>query len=83
MAKESTAAPKVHGSRLKAAARYLAKMERGERIMRDACGRLQWSSGKPLAPKTVEYLLDQGKIRPLDTDLFGDPARGQTLGLAT
>jgi hypothetical protein len=75
--------PKVPAARLKAAARYMARLRGGEKIMRDACGRLQWASGKPLAPRTVEYLLEQRQICEIDTDLFGDPRHGQTLGLAS
>lgn len=67
---------------LKTAARYLARMRAGERIMRDANGRLQWASGKPVGATTVGYMLEQGDIEELDTDLFGDRKRGQTIGLA-
>ena len=66
---------------LRTAQRYLARMNRGERILRDANGRLQWASGKPVGRKTVLHMLDAGQIRELDTDLFGDPSRGQTLGV--
>lgn len=74
-------APKISKSILKAADRYLAKMRRGEKIMRDANGRLQWASGKPVGAKTVQHMLSEGQIRELDTDLFGDRSRGQTIGL--
>lgn len=72
---------KVSATLLKAAARYLARLKRGERIMRDAQGRLNWSDGRSVGRKTVSYMLDSGQLRQLDTDLFGDPARGQTLGI--
>lgn len=65
---------------LKTADRYLSRMNRGERILRDSCGRVQWADGKPVGGKTLQYLLDQGLARELDTDLFGDPHRGQTIG---
>jgi hypothetical protein len=55
-------------------------MAKGERIMRDANGRLQWASGKPVGGKTISYLMEMGLVIQLDTDLFGDPSRGQTLG---
>ncbi len=66
---------------LKTAALYLARLRAGEFIMRDANGRLQWASGKPVGPKTVHHMLSAGEIKELDTDLFGDRARGQTIGL--
>lgn len=78
---DTTEAPKVSKTLLKTADRYLARMRRGERIMRDSRGTLQWVSGKPVGAKTVSYMMDQGVIRPLDTDLFGDASRGQTIGL--
>lgn len=49
--------------------------------MRDANGRLQWASGKPVGNKTVNHMLETGQLRELDTDLFGDRSRGQTLGV--
>ena len=66
---------------LKTMSKYLARLRAGERIMRDANGRLQWASGKPLGERTVRHMLNEGVIAPLDTDLFGDPTRGQTIGL--
>lgn len=64
----------------KTAARYLQRIRAGELIMRDACGRMQWASGKPVGRKTVQHMLETGQIHQLDTDLFGDFARGQTVG---
>jgi hypothetical protein len=72
---------KVTKSTLRTAARYLARLRTGERIMRDANGRLQWASGRPVGAKTVRHMLNAGEIAELDTDLFGDPSRGQTLGI--
>lgn len=65
---------------LKAAARYQARLRTGERIMRDASGRMQWACGHSVGRKTVDYMLDTGLLHQLDTDLFGDRSRGQTLG---
>lgn len=73
---------KVSKTLLKTAARYLNRMERGERIMRDSCGRLWWADGKPVGVKTVQYMLAERQIQELDTDLFGDRHGGQTIGLA-
>ena len=67
---------------LKTATRYLNRIRAGEHIMRDAGGRLQWASGKSVGQKTVRYMLGAGLIFELDTDLFGDRSRGQTLGLS-
>lgn len=78
------AAPlKVAKSTVKAALRYRERLSRGDVIMRDAAGRMQWASGKSVAPRTVRYMLDQGQIFELDTDLFGDRSRGQTIGKET
>lgn len=78
---ESIEPKKVSKTLLKTADRYLARMRKGERIMRDANGRLQWASGKRVGPKTVLHLLSEGQIAELDTDLFGNRSRGQTIGL--
>jgi hypothetical protein len=78
---ETCEAPKISKGILKTADRYLNKMRGGEKIMRDACGKLQWASGRPVGAKTVGYLMEEGKIVPLDTDLFGDLSRGQTIGI--
>lgn len=78
MAEEARKIPK---GILKTIDRYVARMRRGEKIMRDATGKIQWSSGKPVGRKSVAIMLDAGIIRPLDTDLFGDYSRGQTIGL--
>ena len=72
---------KVSKTIIKAASSYLSRVRSGERIMRDAAGHLQWSSGKPVGRKTLEYMLSNGRISELDTDLFGDFSRGQTLGI--
>lgn len=71
---------KVTKSTIKAAARYRDRLARGDVIMRDANGRMQWASGKSAAPRTVRYMLDIGQLFELDTDLFGDRSRGQTIG---
>lgn len=73
---------KVSKRIINTADRYIARMRNGDKIMRDSCGKLQWASGKPVGAKTVAYLFEQHIIRPLDTDLFGDASRGQTIGLA-
>lgn len=49
--------------------------------MRDANGRLQWADGRNVGAKTVSYMLDENMIVSLDADLFGDPERGQTIGV--
>ncbi|EJL21916.1 hypothetical protein [Novosphingobium sp. AP12] len=72
---------KVSKTTLKTAARYVARMKRGERILRDSAGRVQWASGKSVGRVTLGYLMNEGLVRELDTDLFGDRSRGQTLGL--
>jgi len=66
---------------LKTIDRYVARMQRGEKIMRDASGKIQWSSGKPVGRRSIGIMLEAGIIAPLDTDLFGDYSRGQTIGL--
>ena len=71
---------KVSKTLVKTAQRYLRRVLQGERIMRDASGRLQWASGKPVGPKTVRYMLEQGDLQELDTDLFEEFSRGQTIG---
>lgn len=73
---------KVSKTLTKTAQKYLSRMAGGERILRDANGKLQWASGKRVGAKTVAYLMGEGQICELDTDLFGDFSRGQTLGLA-
>lgn len=55
-------------------------MAKGERIMRDATGCLQWASGRSVGRRTMDYLMEMGLVVQLDTDLFSDPSRGQTLG---
>ena len=67
----------------KAAARYRKRLAKGDRIMRDSSGRMQWASGASAAPLTVRHMLDTGQIFELDTDLFGDRSRGQTIGKET
>ena len=61
--------------------RYLRRLGNGERIMRTAAGKIQWSSGGKISRKTVDWMLQEGMIAPLDCDLFGNPHRGQTIGL--
>lgn len=75
-------AKKVSKTLLKTAEKYRSKMQGGERVLRDATGKLQWASGKPVGRKTIHFMLGEGMIRELDTDLFGDFSRGQTLGLS-
>lgn len=77
------AAPKVSKGILKTADKYIARMRGGEFIMRTARGDIQWADGRPVGRRTVQYLLDEGQIAELDTDLFGDRSRGQTLGLSS
>lgn len=72
---------KVSKGILKAADRYLARLRGGEFIMRTSRGEIQWADGRPLGLKTIEYMLAEHMIAPLDTDLFGDRSRGQTIGL--
>lgn len=67
---------------LKTAERYIARLQSGERLMRDSRGRIQWADGRNVGPSTLAYMMDNGIIKSLDTDLFGDPKRGQTIGLA-
>ena len=74
---------KVSKTLLKTADRYLTRMCKGENIMRDSAGKLQWASGKPVGAKTVRHMLAAGMIAELDTDLFGNRSRGQTIGLAS
>lgn len=83
MASAEPEAKKVSKTLLKTADKYLSRMRGGERVMRDANGRLQWASGKRVGAKTIQYLLSEAQIAELDTDLFGDRSRGQTLGLAS
>lgn len=74
--------PKVSKTTLKTADRYIARMRKGEKMMRDSRGRVQWSDGRNVGHVTLTYLMDNKIIKPLDTDLFGDPTRGQTIGLS-
>lgn len=66
---------------LKAAARYRRRLEAGERVMRDAAGRMQWMDGRRVGLATIAHMLVTGGIHQLDADLFGFPDHGQTLGL--
>jgi hypothetical protein len=77
---ETDAPKKISPSVLKTSARYLDKMRKGARILRDANGRLQWADGKHVGAKTVQFMLSEGQIAELDTDLFGDRSHGQTIG---
>lgn len=72
---------KVSKRTLKTADRYIDRMRKGEKLMRDSNGRIQWADGKNVGPVTLKYMMDEKIIKPLDTDLFGDPTRGQTIGL--
>lgn len=72
---------KVSKTLLKTAARYLARLRAGERIMRDAQGRMQWTDGRNVGRKTVAHMINEGTLQELDTDLFADRSRGQTLGI--
>lgn len=74
---------KVSKRTLKTAERYIARMQKGEKMMRDSTGKVQWADGKPIGPVTYQYLVAERIIKPLDTDLFGDATRGQTIGLAS
>ena len=86
MAEATASAPAGGGVKasktiLKTAARYVARISAGERIMRDASGRLQWASGNAVGLRTVEYMLQTDQLQQLDADLFGSRAHGQTLGV--
>lgn len=48
--------------------------------MRDSAGRIQWANGRRAGVKAVAHLIEQGEAIVLDADLFGDRARGQTIG---
>lgn len=66
---------------LRAASRYQARLRAGERVLRDAAGRMQWADGRSVGRRTIEYMLTAGLIHQLDADLFGCPDHGQTLGV--
>lgn len=72
---------KVSKTTIKTAEKYIARMKAGERMMRDSRGIVQWADGKSVGPVTLAYMMKERLIRELDTDLFGNPHRGQTLGL--
>ena len=61
--------------------RYINRLRKGERIMRTSAGKIMWDNGKRISLATVDYMLTEGMIVQLDTDLFGDLSRGQTIGL--
>lgn len=42
---------------------------------------MNWSDGRSVGRKTVQHMLATGELRELDTDLFGDASRSQTLGI--
>lgn len=67
---------------LNTAERYLTRLRNGEKLMRDSQGKIQWSDGRSIGQVTLAFMMKEGIIRNLDTDLFGDRSRGQTLGLA-
>lgn len=66
---------------LKTADRYLERLRNGEKLMRDSAGRILWASGEGVGNITLRFMLEQGLVKELDTDLFGERSRGQTLGL--
>ena len=72
---------KVSKTLLKTAPRNLARLRAGERNMRDAHGRMRWADGRTVGRKTVAHMINEGTLQELDTDLFGDRSRGQTLGV--
>jgi len=74
-------ARKIPSGIMKTIDRYVARMVRGEKIMRDANGKLQWSTGKTVGRRSVSIMFEAGMLREVDTDLFGDYSRGQTIGL--
>jgi hypothetical protein len=42
---------------------------------------MQWADGRTVGRKTVAHMINEGTLQELDTDLFGDRSRGQTLGV--
>lgn len=78
---EAAPEKKISKSTLNTAARYIARMRKGELMLRDSNGRVQWASGRNVGRVTFEYMMRFGLVHELDADLFGDPSRGQTLGL--
>ena len=66
---------------LKTCEKYKKRLALGVRILRDANGKMQWADGKSVGQVTINYMLENGMIQQLDADLFGDPTRGQTLGI--
>lgn len=66
---------------LKTAARYMGRLEAGKKIIRTSDNRVMWDDGRAVGRRTLAYMLQERMIVPHDTDLFGDPTRGQTLGL--
>jgi len=73
---------KVSKTTLKTAEKYHTRMRNGEKMMRDSRGRIQWADGRGVGYVTYNYLVANKMIRPLDTDLFGDSTRGQTIGIS-
>lgn len=74
-------APATPKSVLRTAQRYTKRLQGGALIMRTADGRFQWSDGKPVAPRTLSYMLDSGIIAPRGDELLGDSSHSQTWGL--
>jgi len=50
--------------------------------MRTADGRFQWADGKPVAGRTLSYMIEQGVVAPRGDELLGDTSHSQTWGLA-
>lgn len=49
--------------------------------MRTAEGRFQWADGKPVAGRTLSYMIEQGVVAPRGDELLGDASHSQTWGL--
>lgn len=62
--------------------RYLDRCKAGQKIMARANRDMSWSDGRSVSNNVVREMLALGMLRRLDTDLFGDVAYGQTIGLA-
>lgn len=61
--------------------RYVARCKAGQKIMVRANNDMSWSDGRSCSRNVVREMLAAGMLRRLDTDLFGDAAYGQTIGL--
>lgn len=73
---------KVSKRILNTAARYVARLRAGEKMMRDSQGRVQWADGRNVGYATYNHMISEGIIKSLDTDLFGERSRGQSIGLS-